>query len=452
LLRNSSLLESIRMAGTDDELLQEYASGRNPAAFAELARRHADWVYSTAARMMRDSHLAQDVTQAVFLLLSQQPQKAVGRKLPGWLFQVTRFTAANTLRSETRRRRLEQNAAIMAQSEMQPQGDALWQQLSPLLDELMSRLGQKDRQALLLRFYQGKSYSQVGEYLGISEDAARKRVDYAVERLRMMFGARGVFAQGGASLGSAALGASLLANATHPAPPGLMTAFVTGGAYSASASALAGSIQRTFMIGHIKVAAAVLLVAAISLTAVGSIYYLLGQTGAPTANAAASSGPTPSARASSAGRTTVDVAGFPTASASNSPPTIDPQTLKYQTNFQLGSTKLLNGDQITITSVRGSSDVMAPGNSYLVTGTYTLASQSDAMLSLYTTSTRAGLNDNGPYGNNFTPMHKGSGTFTLEFHFRIDGYPHLSIYPATGGEVLGSQYFGSGRYVFKQPL
>jgi RNA polymerase sigma factor (sigma-70 family) len=445
-------LKNDTMLGTDDELLREYASRRSPEAFDELARRHADWVYSAASRMMRDPHLAQDVTQAVFLLLSQQPHKAVGRKLHGWLFRTTRFTVANIVRSQRRQRELEQHAAIMALSDTQNPPDELWRQVWPLLDELIARLREKDQQVVLLRFYQGKSLAEVGEYLGISEEAARKRVNYALERLRAMFEARGIVAVGGA-----ALAVSLSANATHAAPAAVLGALSGGGAYSASASAIAGTIQKVLLLYHLKVAAIVLLVAAISLTAAGSIYHFVRQMGAPSPDAVASSAGLSGAAASgSPGRVntghSVDNATFPAGGASNSPPTIDSETMKFQASFQLGSSKFLNGDQITISSIRGSSEVLAPGNSYVVTGTYTLASQQNAMLALYTSSSRVGVNDNGPYGHNFVEMHKGSGAFSLELYFRIDGYPHVSIYPTAGGDVLGSLYFGSGKYVLRQQL
>jgi hypothetical protein len=123
--------------------------------------------------------------------------------------------------------------------------------------------------------------------------------------------------------------------------------------------------------------------------------------------------------------------------------------MKYPVNFQLGSSQLAPGDKLSITEIRGSADVISAGNSYLIKGTYTLASQPEAVLAVNITSTQRGVNDNGPYGNNVVNIKKGSGTFTLELRMNIAGYPHLSFYPTNGGGWFGNLYFGTGQYVYK---
>lgn len=75
---------------TDDELLQQFDQSRCSSAFDELVRRHLDWVYSAALRRTKDAHLAEDVTQATFLVLAQKAGSIRERVLAAWLFQVAR--------------------------------------------------------------------------------------------------------------------------------------------------------------------------------------------------------------------------------------------------------------------------------------------------------------------------------------------------------------------------
>lgn len=223
----------------DVELLRRHAGGGGgaPQAFAELVRRHVDWVYSSALRQVRgDRHLAEDVTQAVFVLLARKC-KSLGHKasLTGWLFHAVRYSAAHAVRAEARRRRHERRAAAMAtETRPSPEGEGpAWERLAPALDELVARLRDDDRRAVLLRFYQRKSMAEVGAALGVSEDAAKKRVAKAVERLRALFAHRGL-APGGLALSTPALAATLLANTTHAAPTsaaaGAMTVAARGAA------------------------------------------------------------------------------------------------------------------------------------------------------------------------------------------------------------------------------
>src|SRR2546428_14082322 len=113
---------------TDQQLLRDYPARRSEAAFAELVRRHVDFVYSAALRMVRDAHLAEDVAQGVFVALAQSaPQLAVRPVLSGWLHRTTQNLAANTVRSDVRRCAREQEAAAMNALH---EADAVWEQVA----------------------------------------------------------------------------------------------------------------------------------------------------------------------------------------------------------------------------------------------------------------------------------------------------------------------------------
>ncbi|HUK83270.1 MAG TPA: sigma-70 family RNA polymerase sigma factor, partial [Verrucomicrobiae bacterium] len=174
----------------DWELLQAYAKQRSETAFAELVQRHLNWVYSSALRQVGDRHLAEDVTQAVFVLLARKAGSLRrGTILTGWLFRTTRFVAARAVRSEQRRKTREQAASAMSTT---TDNEQLWEQLAPHLDQAVAALSETDRSAILLRFYERKSLREVGERLGISEEAAKKRVSRALDKMRDHLTRRGV--------------------------------------------------------------------------------------------------------------------------------------------------------------------------------------------------------------------------------------------------------------------
>jgi RNA polymerase sigma factor (sigma-70 family) len=198
---------------TDQQLLQDYAGSKSETAFAELVRRHVDFAYSTALRLVCDSHLAQDVTQGVFVALAQNARQLTEHPvLSGWLHRTTRNLAANIVRSETRRRAREQEAAAMNQLS---ESDATWEIIAPHLDEALGELTEEDRDALLLRYFEKKSGREMAGILGTSEDAAKKRVSRAVERLRETFSKRRV------TIGAGGLAVLISANAVQSAPIGL---------------------------------------------------------------------------------------------------------------------------------------------------------------------------------------------------------------------------------------
>lgn len=204
-------LVKARISMDDLELLQEYAERKSETAFATLVKHHVSLVYSAARRQVRDPHLAEEVTQAVFLILAEKAASIhPPTVLSGWLFHTTRFAAANVLRHEQRRQHYEREvmASIFASSE----SDSVWEAISPLLDEAMVHLGDKDRDALLLRFFENKSLREVGATLGMSEDNAQKRVARALEKLRTFFARRGK------AVSLAALGGVLMSSGVQAAP------------------------------------------------------------------------------------------------------------------------------------------------------------------------------------------------------------------------------------------
>jgi RNA polymerase sigma factor (sigma-70 family) len=200
------------MIVNDQELLRQYAQNRSEDAFTAVVRRHVDLVYSTALRLVRLPHLAEEVSQTVFSDLSRQAGK-INAKTPlaAWLYRVTRNTAVDLVRRETRRQMREQTAAQMKTENTSP----AWPDIEPMVDEALDDLAEQDRNAVVLRFFENQNLREVGEQLGISEDAARKRVSRALDHMREFFIKRGI------TLGSTSLISLLSANAVQSAPASL---------------------------------------------------------------------------------------------------------------------------------------------------------------------------------------------------------------------------------------
>jgi RNA polymerase sigma factor (sigma-70 family) len=217
---------------TDQELLREYAGSRSEPAFAELVRRHVDLVYSAALRMVRDAHLAEDVTQGAFVALAQNARQLADRPvLSGWLHRTAQNLAANIVRSDVRRRAREQEAAAMNEL-FATESNTIWEHIAPQLDAALGELNEPDRDALLLRYFERKSAREMAQTLGTTEDAAQKRVSRAVERLREFFSKRNV------TIGVSGLAVLISTNAVQAAPASLTVTIST-------AACLAGTTLAT---------------------------------------------------------------------------------------------------------------------------------------------------------------------------------------------------------------
>jgi uncharacterized protein (TIGR03435 family) len=235
------------MQAMDDmALLQEYAAHNSETAFETLVARRINFVHSAALRQVRDPLLAGEVTQAVFIILAQKAGRISGKtNLTGWLFRTTRFTALAQMRAAARRHQREQEAGMQSEIESTAP-DPVWQQLSPLLDEALAHLGETDRTALLLRFFENQSLSEVGSSLGTGEDTARKRVSRALEKLRKFFAKRGVVST------SAVIAGAISANSVQAAPPALVKTISVA---AAAKGAAAGSSTLTLLKGALKLMA-----------------------------------------------------------------------------------------------------------------------------------------------------------------------------------------------------
>lgn len=225
------------MSPDDLELLGRYAQENAETAFEEIVRRYLDLVFSAALRQVRSRELAEEVAQSVFVDLARQGHRlSADTFLSAWLYQVTRRTAIDVIRREARRKSRERIAAEMNTFNATTN---VWAHVESLLEEAMDALDEKDRLAVLLRYFEDKPLREVGQKLGVSEDTARKRVDRAVERLREFLGRRGVAVEAGG------LAAAITANAIQVAPPGLLKSIITGAAAMRLAAASSSLIMGT---------------------------------------------------------------------------------------------------------------------------------------------------------------------------------------------------------------
>ena len=243
----------------DGTLLRRYVIERSEEAFAELVRRHLDLVYSAALRDLGgDVHRAKDVSQCVFTALAKKAASLCDRKtVAGWLHISAHHASAELMRLEERRQKREEEAHQMHNQEVAATPEPDWDQLRPVLNEVIEELGASDRDAVLLRFFEQLSFAEIGPMLRLNEDAVQKRVGRALAKIRSRLAARGIMSS------SAALGMLLETQTVVAAPPGLAASIVSATAGGiATCGPLAAATLMTMNTVKIGIAAAVVIASA----------------------------------------------------------------------------------------------------------------------------------------------------------------------------------------------
>lgn len=254
----------------DTELLNQYAAHRSQEAFALIVRRYAGLVHSSARRQVGDAHAAEDVTQAVFLTLAKKAASLLPDVvLSSWLLTATRYAASNARVFAARRVHHESKAASMAAKHVDDSRDAGWDDIAPALDEALAELPEAHRDALALRFFDGKTLREVAGALRITEDAAKQRVSRAVRQLRSALGARGV------AVSLDGLAGSLVTHAVPAAPSTVIDATVAAVGQAAEAMPWIKSVAAIGRRGVDRVVVRSL-VAAATVLAAGAILIAIG--------------------------------------------------------------------------------------------------------------------------------------------------------------------------------
>lgn len=220
---------------SDSDLLLRYVNDGSQEAFAELVRRHIDFIYSSALRRVgMDAHLAKDVTQDVFTEFARKSSSLLNRPaLEGWLYTTCRFKAVDVVRRIRRGR--ERESLFMNANQVANATEPEWEQLRPVIDDALDSLNRADRQILVLRYLRNKSFAELGRTLELTEDAARMRSTRALDRLRVMLAKRGIKSS------AEALGLILTNQAIGAAPIGLAAQVATGALSLANVSSPAAS-------------------------------------------------------------------------------------------------------------------------------------------------------------------------------------------------------------------
>ena len=235
-----------RWMTTDDmDLVREYAASQSERAFEQLVARHLNLVYSAALRCVNDASLAEEITQAVFIILARKAG-SLGPKtiLSAWLYRTARYCAADAIKNKRRRQNREQEAYMQSLNDS-PDPET-WTHIAPLLDAAMGKLGEKEHNAIVLRFFEGRDFKHVGSALGVSEEAAKKRVSRALEKLRLFFAKRGVVST------TAIIGGIVGAHSVQAAP-GMLAKSVTASALTQGAAV--GASTLTLIQGALKIMA-----------------------------------------------------------------------------------------------------------------------------------------------------------------------------------------------------
>ncbi len=173
---------------SDAELLRAFVREGSEGAFREMVNAHGGMVYRLARRRFADGNDAEEIVQTVFMVLARRARFVKEDRLAGWLVRVTYFACRDKVKRDGRRRRRETEAAAMRATEI---SEKLDEHLSEELDGYLNRLPEKERSAVVLRVLEERSWEAVGMAMGVSADAARRRGERGLERLRMLLGRRG---------------------------------------------------------------------------------------------------------------------------------------------------------------------------------------------------------------------------------------------------------------------
>jgi RNA polymerase sigma factor (sigma-70 family) len=169
----------------DVTLLRRYVSGSNDA-FDQIVKRYRGLVFSTSLRELRDPMCADDVCQTVFVLLADKADTLPdGVQLSRWLFHAARLTSANLRRKEARQRSLTESAFVQERP-------STWSLIGSAIDEALESLEDVDLDIVLLRFHDQYTFPEIGTLIGVGDEAARKRVTRAVEKLRRHLAGSGI--------------------------------------------------------------------------------------------------------------------------------------------------------------------------------------------------------------------------------------------------------------------
>lgn len=335
----------------DAELLRRYAEENSAVAFGQLVGRYLNLVYSAALRQVGgDVHLAEDVTQTVFADLARKAASLTSRAdLSGWLYTSAHFAASNMVRRESRRRARELEAYIMQEPSVASDTALDWEPLRPALDQAMHELNETDREAVLLRYFQRLAYAEVGAKLGLGENAARMRVERALEKLRAILSRSGIISTG------TSLAAVLAERTVEAAPPGLAAAVLRRPrVWIPAATGIVAIILRMIKVSGTKIGAAVLVGAAVG-TFLVAHEWTAGQK--PAGNAAAqNSGPQVSSPASA-----------PLRAAANAPGAADSLSTAGQYELEGNITlRSLNSDGSTNREYQGDFKVFVRDDAWLI--------------------------------------------------------------------------------------
>ncbi len=224
----------------DMELVRRYAQGKSEEAFAAIVSRHVNLVYSVALRKVGEPQLAEEITQTVFIILARKAGAlSSGTILAGWLCRTARYASAKALLREQRRVKREHHAYM--QSHLNEPEAQDWRQIEPLLEEAMSQLGEREHDALVLRFFEGRSYQAVSETLRTSEAAAKMRVNRGLEKLRKIFKKRGL------TLSAAMIAGAVSGYSVQAAPTGLAAGITSAALHGTTVTTSTLTLIKTTM-------------------------------------------------------------------------------------------------------------------------------------------------------------------------------------------------------------